>query len=127
MPRPRVPLIKAHTTGRALRNPQRFKDRKEPTGLGPLGKPPKWLNKPCEHDAWNTLATDLPWLNKSHRTLVTMACGLLARQMAGDEVGVKALNLLRMMLNSMGATPSDASKISMPEDDAPDDPANKYF
>jgi hypothetical protein len=56
-----------------------------------------------------------------------MACGLLARQMAGDEVGVKALNLLRMMLNSMGATPSDASKISMPEDDAPDDPANKYF
>jgi len=92
-----------------------------------LGKPPKWLSRPCEREAWETLAADLPWLNKSHRTLVAIASGLLARQIAGDEVGVKALNLLRMILNSMGATPSDASKVSMPEDTDDEDPSAKYF
>lgn len=127
MPHPRVPLLKARTTGRTLRNPKRFADRKEPTGLGPLGKPPKWLSRPNEREAWDTLASDLPWLNKSHRTLVAMASGLLARQISGDEVGVKALNLLRMILNSMGATPSDASKVSMPEEKDAEDPAAKYF
>jgi hypothetical protein len=42
------------------------------------------------------------------------------------DVGVKALNLLRMMLGSMGATPSDSSKISMPAAKV-DDPPDKYF
>jgi hypothetical protein len=47
--------------------------------------------------------------------------------MAGDEVGVKALNLLRMILNSMGATPSDASKVKMPEEVDLEGPTAKYF
>lgn len=127
MPRPRVPLVKAQTTGRVLRNPGRFKDRKEPPSPGELGQPPKWLNKPHEHEAWNTLATDLPWLNKSHRTIVAMASGLLARQIAGEEVGVKSLNLLRMMLGSMGGSPADASRVKMPESADDTDPASKYF
>lgn len=127
MPRPRVPLIKAHTTGRTIRNPKRFADRKEPTGLGPLGAPPKWLKTPSKQEAWNTFADDLPWLNKSHRTLVGIASDIQGRLIAGDDVGVKALSLLRMILNSMGATPSDASKVSMPEEKDTDDPAAKYF
>jgi hypothetical protein len=127
MARPRVPLQKAEATGRTLRNPGRFKNRIEPPCGGPLGKPPKWLAKPHEQEAWDTLAADLPWLNKSHRTLVALASGLLARQIAGDEVGVKALNLLRMMLGSMGATPSDASKVMMPAEKDETDPASKYF
>jgi hypothetical protein len=36
-------------------------------------------------------------------------------------------NLFRMMLNSMGATPSDASKVKMPDERDPEDPAAKYF
>jgi hypothetical protein len=127
MPRPRVPLLKAQTTGRVLRNPKRFKDRAEPPSGGPLGKPPKWLSKPHEREAWETLSNDLPWLNKSHRTLVALASGLLARQIAGGEVGVKAMNLLRMILGSMGATPSDASKVKMPEEQDDNDPSTKYF
>jgi hypothetical protein len=45
----------------------------------------------------------------------------------GDDVGVKAMNLLRQMLNSMGATPSDSSKVRMPEPKDEQDPAAKYF
>jgi hypothetical protein len=127
MARARVPLTKAIATGRTLKNPKRFANRKEPTGLGPLGKPPKWLAKPHEREAWETLAADLPWLNSSNRTLVALASGLLARQIAGDEVGVKALNLLRMLINSMGGSPSDASKVMMPEETNEADPASKYF
>jgi hypothetical protein len=55
-----------------------------------------------------------------------MACVTLGRLIAGEEVGVKAQNLLRQMLNSMGATPSDSSKVSMPAENV-DDPADKYF
>jgi hypothetical protein len=35
-------------------------------------------------------------------------------------------NLLRQILGSMGATPSDASRVKMPEEKI-DDPADKYF
>jgi hypothetical protein len=56
-----------------------------------------------------------------------MASDILGRLIDGEEVGVKALNLLRMMLNSMGATPSDASKVKMPDECDPGDPAAKYF
>ncbi|MCS3762344.1 hypothetical protein ACT4MK_33720 [Bradyrhizobium barranii] len=39
----------------------------------------------------------------------------------------KALNLLRMMLNSIGGSLSDASKVMMPEVEDAEDPAAKYF
>jgi hypothetical protein len=32
-----------------------------------------------------------------------------------------------MILGSRGATPSDASKVKMPDDDEPDDTSKKYF
>ncbi|WP_245344276.1 hypothetical protein [Bradyrhizobium japonicum] len=80
-----------------------------------------------QKEAWNTFSEELPWLNKSHRALVSIASDIRGRQMAGDEVGVKALNLLRMILNSMGATPADASKVRMPDETNEDDAAAKYF
>ncbi len=36
--------------------------------------------------------------------------------MAGQEVGVQAMNLLRQMLGQMGATPADASKVATPDE-----------
>ncbi|MBM7485153.1 hypothetical protein ACVWWI_001523 [Bradyrhizobium sp. USDA 3686] len=39
----------------------------------------------------------------------------------------KALNLLRMMLNSIGGSLFDASKVMMPEVEDAEDPATKYF
>ena len=119
--------MKAEITGRVARNPNRYKDRKEPTGLGPLGNPPAWIKTPSQKEAWKTFEKELPWLNQSHRVLVGIAASILGRQVAGEEVGTKALSLLRQCLNSMGATPADASKVKMPVDDEPDDPAAKYF
>jgi hypothetical protein len=127
MPRPRIPLIKAQTTGRTLRNPQRFKDRKDPPSPGALGSPPKWFKTDAQKEAWNTFADELPWLNKSHRALVSIASEIRGRQIAGEDVGVKAMSLLRMILGSMGATPSDASKVRMPEEQDDEDPSKKYF
>jgi len=62
----------------------------------------------------------------SIRALVGIASEIRRRLNAGEDVGVKALNLLRQCLASMGATPSDASKVKMPAEKV-DDPADKYF
>lgn len=127
MARPRVTLIKAKATGRTLRNPSRFADRKEPPSYGPLGDPPTWLKADEQKEAWTTFNHDLPWLNKSHRTLVGIAATVQGRLIAGEEVGVKGMNLLRMILGQMGATPSDASKVRMPVEKDEKDPSAKYF
>jgi hypothetical protein len=74
-----------------------------------------------------TFADELPWLNKSHRALVGIASEIRGRQIAGEEVGVKAMSLLRMILGSMGATPADSSKVRMPEEQDDEDPSTKYF
>ena len=125
MARPRVPLIKAQITSRIKKDPQRFKDRAEPVVNSPLGAPPQWMN--ADQEAWNTFRTELSWLNKSHRSLVEIASTIRARVMSGADIGVKALSLLRQCLGQMGATPTDSSKVTMPDDSKPNDPADKYF
>jgi hypothetical protein len=125
MARPRNPLGKAKTEGRDKINKARFKDRKEPKANGPLGPPPRWLvdsesNK--ARSAWLLFQAEIPWLTASHRMLVGMASNIQGRIMAGQDVGVQALNLLRQCLGQMGATPADASKVTLPDgDDQKDD------
>jgi hypothetical protein len=63
----------------------------------------------------------------SHRGPVAIGSDIRERLIAGEDVGVKAWNLLRMILGSMGATPSDASKVKIPDDEEPDVPSKKYF
>lgn len=118
MAKPRNPLGKAKLEGRDKVNAGRFRDRVEPAPTGPLGSPPKWLidtdtNK--AKSAWLLFQREIPWLTESHRILVGMAATVQGRIMAGQEVGVQSLNLLRQMLGQMGATPSDASKITVPD------------
>jgi hypothetical protein len=120
-------LAKAKATGRVARDPARFKDRKELPAGGPLGPPPKWMKSPASQEAWRTFEDELPWLNYSHRAIVGIAADIRGRQIAGEEVGIKAFSLLRMCLNSMGATPSDSSKVFMPDDPKETDPASTYF
>jgi hypothetical protein len=62
-----------------------------------------------------------------HRALVGIASEMRVSQIAGEEVGVKAFSLLRQCLGQLGATPADASKVTMPAEKAKDDPADKYF
>jgi len=118
MARPRTPRAKAAVEASDKKNPQRFKGRAEPEAKGPLGKPPIWLKDTAENkakSAWLLFEHEIPWLTESHRMLVGMAANIQGRIMAGQEVGVQAMNLLRQMLGQMGATPSDASKITVPD------------
>lgn len=119
MAKPRTPLAKAKTEGRDKEHPGRFKKRSEPKGIPPLGPPPKWItdteaNKSLS--AWRALVKQIPWLNSSHEPLLAIASNTYGRLIAGQEVGVQALNLLRQCLGSMGATPADASKVALPDD-----------
>lgn len=119
MARPRTPRAKAAVEASDKKNPQRFKGRKEPKANGPLGAPPKWIadtDTSKAKSAWQLFHKELPWLNESHRMLVGMAANIQGRLMAGQEVGVQAMNLLRQMLGQMGATPADATKITVADD-----------
>ncbi len=120
MPRPRTPLAKAKAEARDTKDPQRFRDRADPSGTGPLGPPPIWIkNNGTNHarTAWNDLVKDLPWLNSSHRAHLGIAASIYGRLIGGEEVGVQALNLLRQCLGQMGANPADASKVNVPDED----------
>src|SRR4051812_17425631 len=120
MPKPRTPKAKAEVTGQAGKKRTKFEARKEPKANAPLGAPPQWLldtDTIKAKSAWALFQREIPWLTESHRMLVGMAANIQGRIMAGQEVGVQAMNLLRQMLGQMGATPSDASKISVPDDE----------
>ena len=118
-------MAKAVATGRVFHDPKRFENRKEPAFTGPLGPPPAWLKK-AAGDAWEAFDDELPWLNRSHRCIVGIASIARAEHAAGC-ADTKMLNLLRQCLGQLGATPSDASKITLPNDEDERDPSDKYF
>lgn len=124
MGKPRLPLAKAKVAGRDVINAGRFKGRSEPRAPT-LGLPPVWFSKE-QKAVWAQFAHELPWLNASHRALLEIAVTVRSRLIAGDEVGVQAMNLLRQCLGQMGATPADASKITVP-DAEDEDPDEKFF
>jgi hypothetical protein len=114
-------------TGQTLNHATRYASRKEPTSNGPIGEPPRWMKNPSQREAWQTFADELPWLNQSHRSLVGIASEIRGRLIAGEEVSVNGLNLLRLCLGQLGATPVDSSKITLPDEEAVEDPSAKYF
>ncbi|QQF02901.1 hypothetical protein [Sinorhizobium meliloti] len=121
MARPRNPLGKAKVEGRDKMNAGRFKNRKEPSVDEGIGAPPTWMNA-NQRKVWALFCRELPWLNGSHRALLEIAVSLRTRLVSGDEVGVQALGLLKQCLGAMGATPADATKVTVPneEDDEED-------
>jgi hypothetical protein len=79
-------------------------------------------------EAWRTFANELPWLNRSHRAIVSIAAEMQGRIIVGEELPVSGYNLLRICLGQLGATPVDASRIALPGDaKSDDDPSRKYF
>lgn len=125
MPRPRIPAAVAHITGAALKDPARYRPPAPVSNyLGPIGGPPGWLSEP-QTNAWNELVETLPWLDRSHGGIVGIAAVLIARLRAGD-ASVSELNLLRLCLGQLGATPADARRVAMPVPES-DDPAEEFF
>ena len=126
MPAPRLPLAKARVLGADRKNPARFRDRAAPA-VRPLGAPSAWLSG-LQVEAWEAFRREIPWLAESDRSLLEVAAVVRARLMAGEEVGVQALNLLRQCVEQMGGIPADRSKAPAPADEGGEpDPAAKYF
>lgn len=115
MPRPRLTEAKAKATGASIVHAGRFADRKSP-------KSPK-LGKASTHlaggglIAWEAFKRELPWLTEGHRSLVEVASTLRGRMFDNAEIGVGALNLLQVTLSKLGATPTDETKLHLPDDD----------
>lgn len=123
------PHALAQITGAAMKNPQRYRDSDPGASLPPLGEPPAWLpegDASKAQTAWREISGLAPWLNRSHRGLTAIAATVLGRIIAGKDVGVQALNLLRQCLGSMGLTPADAHRVAMPAA-VTVDPASQYF
>ena len=124
MARPRTPRAKAAVQASDTKNPQRFKNRIEPKVDAPIGAPPDWLvdnDLSKARTAWLTFMAEIPWLNETHRSFLEIASNIRGRLMTGQEVGVQALNLLRQCLGQMGATPADATKVTLPNNDEEDE------
>ncbi|NGO63945.1 hypothetical protein G6N76_09690 [Rhizobium daejeonense] len=126
MARPRTPRAKAAATGADKKNKGRFTERHEPEVAEDLGDPPVWMPEK-QQEAWRVISAEIPWLNSSHRALVEIASYVRGRLMAGEDVGVQALNLLRQCLGQMGATPADASKAGAKPSGEEKDPADEFF
>jgi hypothetical protein len=125
MARPRISKTQAIITGRAVHDPKRFKGRAEPRGLGAIGPPPKWMSA-VQRSTWAQFALELPWLNESHRAILEIASIMRARLRERDGFGNHGMNLLRQCLGQLGASPADASKVTIPEDEEID-AADAYF
>lgn len=123
---PRKPLAAARISGAMAKNPQRYRSRIEPIVTEPLGSPPEWLTS-AEADAWTDFERRLPWLKRSHRCIVGIAAYLQARVAAGT-AGVPAMQLLRLVLGQLGATPVDFHKVDWsPPPEGDDDPTDEFF
>ena len=124
MAKPRTPTKKAKVSGATLKDPARFKDRKEPANPNPIGAPYKGMT-PAQLKVWKECAENMPWLNASHRLLLRQVSILAARMETDAEVGVSAMHALSAMLSKLGATPTDESKVDHP--DGAEDPDDKFF
>ena len=122
--RKRQPIDVAKATGAAIKNPQRYRNRAAPKA-GPLGVPPARLDADAKK-AWNELAAELPWLQRSDRKIMEVTARLTSRLMTDPDMGVSALAQLRLCLSELGATPAARSKVGAP-DEEPDDPADKFL
>jgi hypothetical protein len=121
MPRPRTPVDKAAITGAAQLHPERHANRTKPKATRSIGEPYAKMDDD-EKAQWFEFVRDLPWLNSSHRVILRVACRLTVA-LDGDDFGVSKAQALSSILSKLGATPADESRVSMPQDDEP----NEFF
>jgi hypothetical protein len=72
MPRPSTPKTKAIATGRVLHDPKRLRDREESPSQR-AARDSSGVDDSAQKTAWNTFRDQLPWLNRSHRSLTEIA------------------------------------------------------
>lgn len=116
MARPRTPVAKAKVTGAAAKNPGRHRDRADPS-VAPLPDPPAHLD-PSAQQAWEHFRSELPWLTASDAALLEVGAIVRGRLLIGEVPGITALNMYQSVLSKLGATPTDRSKVSVPNDES---------
>ena len=125
MARNRTPLAKAHVSGAAMKHPERYASRTSNKQARPIGAPYPNMTE-AQKAYWREFASNLPWLNNAHRTLLRLTCTLAARLETDSEFGVSATQALGSLLSKLGATPVNESQVMHPGNDEYD-PADAYF
>lgn len=125
MANPRTPLAKARATGQDQKNKGRFVDRSEPENIETLGEPSEFMND-AEKGIWEGFKRDFPWLMASDRVLLEIACIIRCKLINREPMTNAEVNQLRMCVSSMGGTPADRTKITIP-DGKTKDPADSFF
>ena len=116
MAKPRTPTKKARVSGATIKDPGRYKNRSEPANPAPSGPPYKGMTA-AQMRVWKECATNMPWLNAAHRLILRQVCILAARMDTGEDLSVSSTHALSAMLSKLGATPTDESKVSHPQDE----------
>ena len=114
----RLPGAKARTTGAAIKNPARYRDRPEPQGAA-LGEPSSFLDT-AGRAAWSGFKAELSWLRESDRAMVEVVCVIRGRIASGN-IGATMLSTYQACLTKLGATPIDRSRIAVAPDEAEPD------
>lgn len=126
MGRPRMPLEKAELLGSTIANPGRFRRRSNPK-VRSLGPAPKRFT-PDQRKIWDEINADVPWVGRSDRQLVALACHLQSMINDGGDVPIAVYAQLRLVLSSLAMTPVDRSKVATPDDENDhDDPAAEFL
>lgn len=116
MARPRKPTAVLELTGAFKKNPQRKKARStEPVPTGEVGPPPPHFDAPLTA-IWYEVIAIIPAgvLTGADRILVELTCSLIhSLRTYTCEKGDKSL--LKNCLASLGMTPAERSKISVPK------------
>jgi phage terminase small subunit len=115
MPAHRLPAGKAKVTGAAARSPGRFAKRSNPKSNA-LGGAPTHLELHAKR-AWERFRKELPWLVASDAAMLEVASMIRGEMLAGLPVGVTKLSMYQSVLGKLGASPTDRTKVTMPDDD----------
>jgi hypothetical protein len=75
---------------------------------------------------WDRSAGSFPGYRESDRALVEIATVIRARLIAGEDVGMAALNHLRLCCGMMGGSPADRAKVTIVQEPE-HDPLAHYF
>jgi len=116
MARPRKPTAVLELAGAFEKDPQRRRPD-EPKPNGPLGEPPSTFDENLTA-IWRELEGIVPAnvLATSDRWLVELACRTM-QKVRKDMAMASERNLLLSCLSRMGLTPSDRSKIAVPQEE----------
>ena len=115
--RPRTPTSILDARGAFKNHPERRKLRKdEPVQLPELGDPPKCLDE-AEREAWQEVVDCCApgVLRRPDRLAVEEAARLLAKIRSGEFVHPSLRGRFHSLLGKFGMTPSERSKVSVPQ------------